>query len=425
MEIIGTNPYKERIDKRIFIVFIIQLIALGGAIDGFMSHSVKMNNLENCILPVTWLYYLSFCKVRWNNIKPLIQVLFLITILQIAIIYKYGMGNILIGRYYDVIIAFILIRSLSIDRFFFYLEESVTFLVKISLVLWGICVLVPQVCTMLVAYSLPVGFVTCHFTWGIVGLANWESTEGIVLRNLGFAWEPGRFASIIVITLMVHLFRYRFNLFQRNFVPLLLGIISSQATTGYMVFSICLLGMVVNGGKTRLSKIVKYILCILFGIILLESPFMLEKIKIISDSDTFLTTSGAEKLSLTNSEYVPQRAEGLFLELMNILDSPLIGYGDEHEKSYVCQILFPTINVFLSNGILQIMAMLGIPIGVLVYSSLYKSSKLLAEHFKVKGNYLFFLVICAVNVSYNFFVEPLFLVLTLYSLFGWKINRRY
>lgn len=54
-----------------------------------------------------------------------------ITISQIAVIYKYGTGNILIGRYYDVIIAFVLLRSLGIDRFFFYFENSVTILVKL------------------------------------------------------------------------------------------------------------------------------------------------------------------------------------------------------------------------------------------------------------------------------------------------------
>ena len=54
----STNiSYKEKADKRIILVFIIQLIALGGAVDGFMSHSVKMNSWENCILPIALLYY--------------------------------------------------------------------------------------------------------------------------------------------------------------------------------------------------------------------------------------------------------------------------------------------------------------------------------------------------------------------------------
>lgn len=115
----STNiSYKEKADKRIILVFIIQLIALGGAVDGFMSHSVKMNSWENCILPIALLYYLSFSNIDLKKIKALYFVLSVITISQIAVIYKYGTGNILIGRYYDVIIAFVLLRSLGIDRFF-------------------------------------------------------------------------------------------------------------------------------------------------------------------------------------------------------------------------------------------------------------------------------------------------------------------
>lgn len=417
----STNiSYKEKADKRIILVFIIQLIALGGAVDGFMSHSVKMNSWENCILPIALLYYLSFSNIDLKKIKALYFVLSVITISQIAVIYKYGTGNILIGRYYDVIIAFVLLRSLGIDRFFFYFENSVTILVKISLLLWGVCLLFPMLCNILVPLSLPIGFPTCSFTWGFVGLANLDSTEGLVLRNLGFAWEPGRFSSILVVTLMIHLFRNRFNLFRKNFVPLLLGIISSQATTGYMAFSVCLLGLLVNSDKKRSSKLVKYSLCGIFCIVLFCSPFMLEKMKQILDPEYFLNSNNIERLARTGEQYVPQRAEGLLMEFMNVADSPWIGYGDFKGESYISRELFPTIDIALSNGILQIFAMLGIPIGLLLYWALYKSSTLLASHFKVKGGYLFFLVICAVNVSYNFFVEPFFMVIILYCLFERK-----
>ena len=67
-----------------------------------------MNSWENCILPIALLYYLSFSNIDLKKIKALYFVLSVITISQIAVIYKYGTGNILIGRYYDVIIAFLL-----------------------------------------------------------------------------------------------------------------------------------------------------------------------------------------------------------------------------------------------------------------------------------------------------------------------------
>lgn len=133
------------------------------------------------------------------------------------------------------------------------------------------------------------------------------------------------------------------------------------------------------------------------------------KMKQILDPEYFLNSNNIERLERTGEQYVPQRAEGLLMEFMNVADSPWIGYGDFKGESYISRELFPTIDIALSNGILQIFAMLGIPIGLLLYWALYKSSTLLASHFKVKGGYLFFLL----------FVLSMFHIIFLLNLFLW------
>lgn len=408
----GINIYKT--DYRLLFFFVILLVAMGAAVEGFMSHSVKMNNLLNLILPSTIVFFLMLYRVPLNNLKKIWFVISILTIEQILIFLKWDFNNILIGRYYDVLVSFIILQVLGIKKFFYYLETAVVFLTKISLAFWGVVVLIPWLHDFLKPYSFPIGFVaTCDFTLGFVGLANKDiDTQGIVLRNLGFAWEPGRFSSILVLVLLIHLFRNQFKLFQKNFWTLILGILSTQSSTGYLTLFVCIIGITINRDVNVYSKLMKYIMGLGFVILFVASPLMHEKLDQVFNQDDWMNEKKA--MFIMEGKYIPQRIEGLYLEMLNIVDNPLVGYGDDKELSYVCSKLFPYLDISLSNGLLQIIAMLGIPICVLLYIALWKSSSLIADLYNVKGKYLFFLLICMINVSYNFFVEPFVICITLY-----------
>ena len=209
----------QKIDNRLLFIFIIMIIALGGAIEGFNSHSLRFNNLWNLIIPVISIYYLYVVRIKLGSILPLIVALVIVLIWQIALYYKFDGYNVLAGRIYDVLFAFIIIRTLGIKKFFFYIETSVVKLTRISLFLWIIIVILPSIRDLLSLYSLPIYSVnTCGGTWGFWGFASkLREGEGVIIRNMGFAWEPGRFSSILVITFLIHLFRNRFMLFKKNF----------------------------------------------------------------------------------------------------------------------------------------------------------------------------------------------------------------
>ena len=144
---------------------------------------------------------------------------------------------------------------------------------------------------------------------------------------------------------------------------------------------------------------------------------MLDKIQSVSNTNTFITDDAANYYGEKDIAYVPQRLEGLFWEWQNILHDPIIGYGDNASYSFVQTVLFPQVVIKLSNGLLQIVSMLGIPLALLFYWSLYKSSSYISKFYNIKGSYLMFLIICAINVSYNFFFEPFIISVVLYSLF--------
>lgn len=405
---------KPKINLLLLFVFCLQIIAMGAPIAGFMSHKLKMNDLASCILPLSFLYILISNRISLKNAKNLWIVYAIIAVLQIMVFIKWGTGNVLISAFYDVTIAFILARTLGIRKFLWYFEHSVTILTFISLIFWVSVILFPGVSNILRSIAFPPYTDNIDFTIGVFGRPN---AEGHLYRNNGFAWEPGRFASIIVLTMLINLFRNRFRFNNRNFWILMGGLISTFSTTGFMAFAVCIIGINLNYKKRGILKWTKYIIVGGFLIFLIASPFMYEKIISTADSDNWLGEAGAARRAEKGIAYTPQRLEGLFLEFMNILDSPLIGYGENPDLSYVKRELFPFVELYLSNGIFQIASRLGIPLALLFYICLWKSSCVLAQLYQVRGKYLFFLMIILINVSYNFFIEPLVIFISLCSIF--------
>lgn len=405
---------KSKINLLLLFVFCLQIIAMGAPIAGFMSHKLKMTDLASCILPLGFLYILISNRIDLKNAKNLWLVYAIIAVLQIMVFIKWGTGNILISVFYDVAAAFILARTLGIRKFLWYFEHAVTVLTFISLIFWLSVMLFPGISNILRSIAFPPYTDNIDFTIGVFGRPNGEEH---LHRNNGFAWEPGRFASIIVLTMLINLFRNKFRFNNRNFWILMAGLISTFSTTGFMAFAVCIIGISLNYKKSGMLKWTKYIIVGGFVMFLITSPFMYEKIILTSDSDKWLDEAGATRRAEKGIEYTPQRLEGLFLEFLNVLDSPLIGYGENSDLSYVIRELFPFVELHLSNGIFKIASRLGIPLAILFYICLWKSSCVLAQLYQVRGKYLFFLLIILINVSYNFFSEPLVIFISLCSIF--------
>lgn len=419
---IHTKKDEFKIKKTIFIIFIIWIVAMGGALNDFNSHSLRLNSVQSFILPICLLVFVIVAKFNARDVKKYLASICVLMIWQLILVYKYGSYDFLIGRLYDLTFAFILVRALGIKKMFYYYEVAVSKLALLSLIVWFPIVVFPQLKTYLIPLSLPINETgTIVASWGVVGISNSENLG--IIRNLGFAWEPGRFSSFVSLALLLHLFRTRFRLFEKNFWPLLLALLSSLATTGYMAFAICAIGYFFNAKNTAKDKILKYIILIGFILFFTFSPFMLDKIQNISNTDTFLTDGAANYYGKIGKNYVPQRSEGLYLEFLNIIHDPLFGYGDNSYYSYVQKYLFPQLKINLSNGILQIISMLGIPLACIFYILLYKSSCYISKLYEIKGRFLVFLMISAINVSYNFYFEPFIISIVLYSLFRPKSDK--
>lgn len=419
------EAYNEKIDISLLVLFTIFLVAAGGSLGysyvGFTSRSLNCTSLVNCILPLS-LFVLIAKFYRKLKFGKTIFLVVAIVIVYWALLYvKYGGYSFLLGRLYDVIFSYILIRCVGIKRSLFYFEKTVTYLTLLSLFLWLPTALIPSLKSFLMSFFIPtpgdMGATQC----ATIGLYSISVSEGFILRNNGFAWEPGRFSSLVVTTLFLNMIRTRCSISDKGFIILMLGLLSSQSTTGYMTFIVCMILYLYNARKTIVAKILKIALPLSFILVFVYSSFMLDKILEVIDTDNFITENVLSwRASVGNNGYVPQRAEGLYYDFLNIVHDPLLGYGDNPSLSYLRTVLFPNFPISPSNGLLQIVAMLGIPLGICFYFCLYRSSILLSKIYRFRGSFLLFLLLCAINVSYNFFIEPLFVSFVFISLFASK-----
>ena len=61
---VDNNIYSETIDKRLFICFVFWFIAMGGALAGFNSHSLRLNGLNEVILPFILIYLITITELN-------------------------------------------------------------------------------------------------------------------------------------------------------------------------------------------------------------------------------------------------------------------------------------------------------------------------------------------------------------------------
>jgi len=295
-------------------------------------------------------------------------------------------------------------------------EEVVSKFSFISLIGWGLVLIIPDF-MLFIGQCMPIapyGLVTESF--GVFGIA--DSFE-FARRNLGFAWEPGRFGAIVSVALFFNVIINRFRIKNnKNFWILVLAIVSSQSTTAYaaLVFIFCF--YMYNKRRKYIIKLLLFFLLLLIAFFSLD--FMWNKIINLWITEEHLEKAFQEYLYYESNDAitVPQRFDGLYFELLNIINDPLIGNAS-NPVVYLKNLFGITFS--LSNGCLRIFANMGILIGIVYYIMAYKSSAYLAHIFRYKMRIAYLALFIFVNISYSFIFEPIFLSIILMPIY---INKK-
>ena len=381
--------------------FMILLCYLGSQTEYGCMHSYTPIGL----IPYYILMLLYVIRKPKINLNLYFKVILIYTLYNILLCIKYHSLYVQFARYLDITFAFVLI-SLYGEKIVSFFEKNVVRLSFVSLILYFIALSVPTFIDFFKSFSFNPAYPTCIGSWFFFGLSR-IGDEGILpIRNIGFAWEPGRFSSILVVAIFFNLILHHFK-HNKDLVILLIALLSTQSTTGYAASIICILFYVYNvNRKTFLLMLIFW--SVLICAVFMNVSFLGEKMIHLLDIQSEMEgTEAASGYSVENG-FVPQRFVALYLSFLNFINDPILGHGKDVFNSFMNQSIFRSDSqIILSNGLLQIFAEHGILIASAVYYVIYRTSMWLSEVFHYRGMLFFMLIILSINISYNFFQDPL------------------
>lgn len=410
-----------------YIYFFVMIIYMA-QIDSYTSRMV--GTLSPPLFPFLFPIILTIILLDRNKVKfddkRLIRIILVFAIWTVLLFaHKQSYGSDQYSHYfflfYSIIIAYIHVQVFGKKMLPLY-EHIMVRLCLISLILWGIAVIYPGSAAFFRSFpeSGAGHNVLYVFKWMDSSIRELDIVYNGILRNAGFSWEPGRFAIMVALAIFCNLTRCGIK-FKGNLsgIILLLSMISTQSTTGYIATIVLYSFFAFK--KFNLQYILAFFIFVVpVAYQLSKLDFMREKIEeqLEIDDDLERINESMDYVNKTkkSNEYVGSLARfpSMYFEIINIEHDPILGYGRNAGRSYFSQRISG--NFVLVGGLLKIFGQYGIPLGLLLYFFLYKSSAALRKDFKVRKGTLFTLFII-ISFAYPLFSTPIFTAFWLYGLF--------
>lgn len=193
-------------------------------------------------------------------------------------------------------------------------------------------------------------------------------------RNAGFTWEPGAFQGFIV---MAFLFMPQEEIFsvanRRKSLFMMFALITTFSTTGYVCFAMYLLGRVIFGRYSFLSKSALVFIFLLVSFAAYTGiDFIGEKIE-----DQIQDAVQIEE----PDEYFGGRFSSYKIDEIYLKDSPLFGSGFVEETRWRFHPEFSLRNIGHGNGFVDFLVSVGFLAGLYYFYLLYKSTAMLQLRF--------------------------------------------
>ena len=314
---------------------------------------------------VSYMHFIVRIKIPDKVIKIFLIVTFFIILLVIF-------QHILLGFVsYPGVIALILKILLGGYTLLYYKERKIDFL---SIYI--------KILAFLVIVSLPFWFIN-HFGWYGVDLhfnnlktfffytSFQEGVEGFMrVRNSGMFWEPGAFSGYLNLALIfVALSNRRFQIgeFKSEVFWIILGILSSMSTTGFLVFLIILnIYIFQNYGIAKIVVLPVTLLIIYFGYSKLD--FLQEKIEL----------QYQESKELSKSDISNTRFGAWAMDKQYIRSQPFTGNGLDAKTRYRFHPWITT-DIGHGNGMSNFLVYWGIPFFIFWLFCVYKAAKTISQ----------------------------------------------
>lgn len=365
-------------------------------------------------------YYIRLCH---KSYKPLVAILLINVVWNIASYLKYGgFLGVNFPPFYSIIIAHVAFNIYTRREFLHLFEKMLVMFCCISIVVWLCANLIGQPFVLLmraisvIKPSPPTE--TYSFLFGLG-----SQIDMGIRRNLGFTWEPGRFACWILLGMYFNLVRNKFNIRNKHFCILFFSLLTTLSTTGYSLLVVLILFVLMNK-KSKLSKVIIVLCVVLVFPTVWGLSIMSDKIEGLMDLDAGLGSIEYHSVKDGMAIVCPQRFTGIYVSFMNFVNDIFLGFN-QLSNSYVSAVLYKhSVIVAPSEGIIGILAKYGIFYGAFFYYWLIKSSSYLSSSLGYKGKLMFFLLFMGISFSYEFWENCIFMYFYLCAFYR-KCDSRY
>ncbi len=397
----------------------------------FTAQPCDIFNMTDAAKPLSILFMfgasLFMClhfKIKLNS-RPLIYSFIVMGIwgcLQ-TIVLKRTASPIIFIELFVTYVIFSLYKKDLLARF----EHISVKMATLTLILWAICLIAYEP---LYALAKAIGSPGANISQSLYIFSiplNFESNRGFLLRNCGYSWEPGRFACMLIIALWFNIQRTGLKFKDKNFQILTLALISSQSTTGYLIYALMIACYYIAYKRWNPAYMIAG------GCIFITSmslPFMQNKIvELFQNSQNMeqqlrnMEYSIRHDTDTEESFYVPQRFDGFMFQSINFAHAnKFIGEGRNFQNYYLNKEQgYP---IVVSEGILNVFIRYGWIIGLSMYLALFRSSVSINGYYQGKGNILFPVLFIGLSFSYYLWAAPILMTLWLWSYWEGKLLTR-
>ncbi|MFY0698224.1 hypothetical protein A8B79_10350 [Balneola sp. EhC07] len=212
-----------------------------------------------------------------------------------------------------------------------------------------------------------------------------------IFRNCGFTWEPGPFSIFLCLALYFNIINSEVKPFKnRRFFVLLVALLSTQSTTGYLIFIILLTYILIVKYRVSLQKIVVGFAFLSVAIyVFLTVDFLFLKIRdlyIAGNADTIINQ--ARTSSQGNFSF--GRFAVFTIGWRDFINHPFLGYAGASHLTYLNQL---GVNINIVSGLSTIFGMYGIFWVLLGTFYTIKSSKFFSSVYQSNTKYALAIII--------------------------------
>jgi hypothetical protein len=399
-------------------LYVFVLIIYGGRAILYVENLSFVTNPIGAVIPVILTFILV---IKWKVVfkKQFYQLIFFYFIYFIFICTKYGdfRPTIFLSYFVTFFVVYSAVKALKFNLISIY-EKVLYYLAIIGLFMWGVQTIMGgdtlynslSRISSNVTFSNVTGYGVNAILYSVQPSSYSFLYQHVFPRNCGYAWEPGGFAVYLCLAIFFNLFiNNSESNSKKRFWVLLSALISTQSTSGYVIFIVIILFHLFN---KKLHILIFLFPVIITALILLSSlPFM--RTKIVSEfnqgneMDVIVANSIKDEVG-----YAPGRALSFRVAYINFQNNPLFGLGTHETESWTYKLGAKISQV---SGIGYILAQFGsVGFIVLIFFSL-KSSFFYSKHFRYNGGILFFLVIILISISYILILLPLVMSFWMFS----------